>query len=332
MNITNNVSAKCKLKCKYTFNYSLMDLTGKNRGSYLLFIPTNSVQRYDQATYNNKKYNVKEIRIYKKSIHNYGGRKIESELLIIHESVMGTKLTVCIPIKIANGNSITTMDRLVSHMSKLAPSKGGNAGKLELDTFTLNDFIPKKKYLVHSGSSNFPVKGEYIVFKEDSPIYISNVGYNKLSELIEEHSYNKIEKLKFEGFNLLGRFKEGMDHDGNIDVVASEVAATITGEDSNGPDDSYECYTVDEDDGESEKILQSSSPNNSQGLFNDSKSSFNLKGIFYLVEILLFGLAILIIMSGFAFVYKKIFGGGGGGERSMRDLPPLTPQSQTGLV
>ena len=65
MNITNNVSAKCKLKCKYTFNYSLMDLTGKNRGSYLLFIPTNSVQRYDQATYNNKKYNVKEIRIYK---------------------------------------------------------------------------------------------------------------------------------------------------------------------------------------------------------------------------------------------------------------------------
>ena len=333
MNITNNVSAKCKLKCKYTFNYSLMDLTGKNRGSYLLFIPTNSVQRYDQATYNNKKYNVKEIRIYKKSIHNYGGRKIESELLIIHESVMGTKLTVCIPIKIANGNSITMMDRLVSHMSKLAPSKGGNAGKLELDTFTLNDFIPKKKYLVHSGSSNFPVKGEYVVFKEDSPIYISNVGYNKLSELIEEHSYNKIEKLKLEGFNLLGGFKEGMDHDGNIDVVASEVAATITGEDSNGPDDSYECYTVDEDDGESEKILQSSSPNNSQGLFNDSKSSFDLKGILYLVEILFFGLAILIIMSGFAFVYKKIVGGGGGGgERSMRDLPPLTPQPQTGLV
>ena len=333
MNITNNVSAKCKLKCKYTFNYSLMDLTGKNRGSYLLFIPTNSVQRYDQATYNNKKYNVKEIRIYKKSIHNYGGRKIESELLIIHESVMGTKLTVCIPIKIANGNSITMMDRLISHMSKLAPSKGGNAGKLELDTFTLNDFIPKKKYLVHSGSSNFPVKGEYVVFKEDSPIYISNVGYNKLSELIEEHSYNKIEKLKLEGFNLLGGFKEGMDHDGNIDVVASEVAATITGEDSNGPDDSYECYTVDEDDGESEKILQSSSPNNSQGLFNDSKSSFDLKGILYLVEILFFGLAILIIMSGFAFVYKKIVGGGGGGgERSMRDLPPLTPQPQTGLV
>jgi hypothetical protein len=308
-----------------------MDLTGKNRGSYLLFIPTNSVQRYDQATYNNKKYNVKEIRIYKKSIHNYGGRKIESELLIIHESVMGTKLTVCIPIKIANGNSITIMDRLVSHMSKLAPSKGGNAGKLELDTFTLNDFIPKKKYLVHSGSSNFPVKGEYIVFKEDSPIYISNIGYNKLSELIEEHSYNKIEKLKLEGFNLLGRFKEGMDHDGNIDVVASEVAATITGEDSNGPDDSYECYTVDEDDGESEKILQSSTPNNSQGLFNDSKTDNTMKNIMKYVFFVLFSLGVLIIMTGFGLAFKKIVGGGGG-ERSMRDLPPLTPQPQTGLV
>ena len=332
MNITNNVSAKCKLKCKYTFNYSLMDLTGKNRGSYLLFIPTNSVQRYDQATYNNKKYNVKEIRIYKKSIHNYGGRKIESELLIIHESVMGTKLTLCIPIKIANGNSITTMDRLVSHISKLAPSKGGNAGKLDLDTFTLNDFIPKKKYFVHSGSSNFPVKGEYVVFKEDSPIYISNVGYNKLSELIEEHSYNKIEKLKLEGFNLLGGFKEGMDHDGNIDVVASEVAATITGEDSNGPDDSYECYTVDEDDGESEKILQSSTPNNSQGLFNDSKTDNTMRNIMKYAFFVLFSLGVLIIMTGFGLAFKKIVGGGGGGERSMRDLPPLTRQPQAGLV
>lgn len=308
MNITNNV-LKCKLKCKYTFNYSLMDLTGKNRGSYLLFIPTNSVQRYDQATYDNKKYNVKEIRIYKKSIHNYGGRKIESELLIIHESVIGTKLTVCIPIKIANGNSITTMDRLVSHISKLAPSKGGNAGKLDLDTFTLNDFIPKKKYFVHSGSSNFPVKGEYVVFKEDSPIYISNVGYNKLSELIEEHSYNKIEKLKLEGFNLLGGFKEG-----NTVLSKSDVVATITGEDSNGTDDFYECYTADEYDGEFEKSLQSSSPNNSQGFFNDSKSFFNFKGLIYLVEIISIGLAILIIMSVFAFVYKQIFGGGGGGE------------------
>lgn len=328
MNITNNVSAKCKLKCKYTFNYSLMDLTGKNRGSYLLFIPTNSVQRYDQATYNNKKYNVKEIRIYKKSIHNYGGRKIESELLIIHESVIGTKLTVCIPIKIANGNSITTMDRLVSHISKLAPSKGGNAGKLDLDTFTLNDFIPKKKYFVHSGSSNFPVKGEYVVFKEDSPIYISNVGYNKLSELIEEHSYNKIEKLKLEGFNLLGGFKEG-----NTVLSKSDVVATITGEDSNGTDDFYECYTADEYDGEFEKSLQSSSPNNSQGFFNDSKSSFNLKGILYLVEILLFGLVILIIMSAFAFALKKIVGGGGGrGWREPTDVPPVIPQPQIGLV
>jgi hypothetical protein len=126
-----------------------------------------------------------------------------------------------------------------------------------------------------------------------------------------------------------------MDHDGNIDLVASEVPATITGEDSNGngPDDSYECYTVDEDDGESEKILQSSSPNNSQGFFDDSKSSFNLKGILYLVEILLFGLVILIIMSAFAFALKKIVGGGGGrGWREPTDVPPVIPQPQTGLV
>ena len=191
----------------------------------------------------------------------------------------------------------------------------------------------KKKYLVHSASSNFPVKGEYVVFKEDSPIYISNVGYNKLSELIEEHSYNKIEKLKLEGFNLLGGFKEGMDHDGNIDVVASEVAATITGEDSNGPDDSYECYTVDEDDGESEKILQSSTPNNSQGLFNDSKTDNTMKNIMKYAFFVLFSLGVLIIMTGFGLAFKKIVGGGGGrGERSMQDLPPLTPQPQMGLV
>lgn len=321
MNITNNVSGKCKLKCKYSFNYSLMDLTGKNRGSYLLFIPNDS-QRYDQAIYNNNKYKVKEIRIYKKSIHNYGGRKIESELMIIHETNMGLKLNVCIPIKIANGYSITIIDRLVAHMSKFAPSKGGNAGKLNLPTFTLNDIVPKKKYLVHSGNNDFPVRGEYIVFKEDSPIYISSTGYKKLSKLIQEHKYNKIEKLKIEGFSLLGGFKEG-----NENMVASEDVAGVIGEDGEGGDNTfYDCVTVDEDDEEQKKLLVSSTPTDPEGLFNNSENDKKMKEALKIMMHIAFAIFILILMTIFAYGMKKLFGGPSRQTRSsnMLDIPPAT--------
>ena len=292
MNITNNVSGKCRLKCKYSFNYSLMDLTGKNRGSYLLFIPNDS-ERYDQAIYNNNKYKVKEIRIYKKSLHNYGGRKIESELIIIHESKIGTKLNVCIPIKIANGNSITIIDRLVAHMSKFAPSKGGNAGKIDLPTFTLNDIVPKKKYLVHSKSKEFPIRGEYIVFKEENSIYISSIGYKTLSKLIEEHNYNKIGKLKIEGFSLLGGFKEGYE-----DVAESEEPAGSIGQDGDDNNNTfYDCVTLDEEDEEQKELLVSSTPIEPEGLFNNSENDKNMKKGLQIMLYILFGIFILIVMT-----------------------------------
>ena len=66
---------------------------------------------------------------------------------------MGALLNVCIPIKaksvprrkmtfaemVALFNA--ELPTLVTHMAKFAPSQGGSAGKVGLDTFTLNDLI-----------------------------------------------------------------------------------------------------------------------------------------------------------------------------------------------
>ena len=204
-------------------------------------------------------------------------------------------------------------------MSKFAPSKGGNAGKLNLPTFTLNDIVPKKKYFVHSGINDFPVTGEYIVFKEDSPIYISSVGYKILSKLIEEHHYNKIERLKIEGFSLLGGFKEG-----NENMVASEDVAGVIGEDGEGGDNTfYDCVTVNEDD---EEILVSSSPTDSEGSFNNSESDKKMKEAIEIMMIIAFAISILIIMTIFGYVIKKFVETPSRQIRStnMLDIPPAT--------
>jgi hypothetical protein len=349
MNITNNIFGKCKLTCKYSYNYSLMDFNGENKGLYLLFKPIDTEQRYDQAIYNNKKYQVKEMRIYRNSIHNYGGKKVEAELIIVHESNMGALLNVCIPIKaksvprrkmtfaemVALFNA--ELPTLVTHMAKFAPSQGGSAGKVGLDTFTLNDLIPKEKYLVHSRPVNgssviFPLKGEYIVFKEDSAILISDWLYKVMKKIIQENDFNKIEKLQprrqafLEGFTLFGGFKEGnttITNDNNRVVSISEDKATLINEDKDkGVDDSYECYTVDEENKESEYVLQSQPLSNSTSLTDNINSGKFMEDFQYIATMIV----VLMIICGVIKVFFMFVAKIGGApirphEARLRDLP-----------
>ena len=246
MNINNNVSGKCSLKCNYSFNYSLMNLTGQNKKSYLLFKP-NNIQNYDQVIYNNNKYNVTEIRIYNKSLHKFGGKQIFSELQVIHKTLNGKTLNVHIPVKIANGNNITILDQLISFVSDNSPSCNGNGCQLNLSTFTLNDLVPRKKYLVYSLSDN----EEVIVFKQSDGIYISKDGNDKLKLLIEEHKYEDINK------------------DNDINIIASEQSAQIMGED-NDNNILYDCFTVDYD--EEEKYLTSPKEKETTTLYSTNKN------------------------------------------------------------
>tara|TARA_B100000902_G_scaffold357206_1_gene371482 strand:+ start:330 stop:1223 length:894 start_codon:yes stop_codon:yes gene_type:complete len=283
MNINNSISSICEEKCKYTYNYSLIDFIGKNRGNYLSFLPIDG-QQYDKAIYNGDKYRVKEFRIYQKSLHNYGGIKMDAELLIIHEAV-SSKLNVCIPIRITGSNNINILDNIVKFMADGAPNKGGNAGKINmgnLATLTLNDLIPKKTYLVHDGIIDFPLSGEYIVFRQSDPLYISADGYKKLTQIIDEHDYN---------------IYDSKNNDSST-LIKSTYIAELINKDSNGPDDTYECF-LDEGNNTETTLLQNTS-GNSKDMFNNSK--LNLKKIIIMI---ITSISILVFMFLFSFVVSR---------------------------
>lgn len=277
MNINNNVSGKCSLKCNYSFNYSLMNLTGQNKKSYLLFKP-NNIENYDQVIYNNNKYNVTEIRIYNKSLHKFGGQQIFSELQVIHKTLMNEKtLNVHIPVKIANGDNITILDQLISFVSDYSPACNGNGCQINLSTFTLNDLVPRKEYLVYSLSDN----EEVIVFQQSDGIYISEDGSDILKSLIEEHIYEDINKDK------------------DINIIASEQSAQIMGED----DDNnilYDCFTVDYD--EEEKYLTSPKEKETTTLYSTNK---NVEVIINIIIFILCFVIFIYLLISLAKFYKS---------------------------
>ena len=174
INISNNTSNTCDLKCEYSFEYKTTDLVGSNKGEYMSFIP--NAQEPPPVTFNADKYVVSEMRLYQPSLHTFGGMKASGEIVIIHTNVTGKgTLLVCVPIKTGTtiDNAATTLDTLVAQVAKLAPISGSSAGTINLPTFTFGQLVPEKPYYNYVGTLPYsPCNGEYqyIVFPLDNAI------------------------------------------------------------------------------------------------------------------------------------------------------------------
>jgi carbonic anhydrase len=193
INISNNTSNICDLKCEYSFNYQTTDLVGSNKGEYMSFIP--NAQEPPPVTFNSDKYAVSEMRIYQPSLHTFGGVKASGELVIVHNNVTGKgTLLVCIPIKTGTtiNNAATTLDTLVAQVAKLAPTSGSSAGSISLPTFTFGQLVPDKPYYNYVGSLPYsPCNGEYqyIVFSLDNAVPMTTTAFKALSAIIADNTY-----------------------------------------------------------------------------------------------------------------------------------------------
>ena len=78
VNITNNTTSTCDLKCDYSFKYPISNLQVTNRGSYLS-LKTDPAS-VPPVTYNAEQYQVQEIRIFSPSLHTYGGKNADAEM------------------------------------------------------------------------------------------------------------------------------------------------------------------------------------------------------------------------------------------------------------
>lgn len=191
IDITNNHDSTCDLKCKYSFKYPLSNLNITNKGGFIYITPENFND--SPVTYNSNKYNVRGIRLYRKSLHTYGGKNADAELLIIHNNVNGSDiLIVSIPIMVGSSNPKSTaiFDRIISEVAKTANSVGKQTS-LNNVNFTLDQLIPMKPYFSYNGTlpySPFDGTNSYLVFNIDNAISMSSSAFNTFSNIIAESS------------------------------------------------------------------------------------------------------------------------------------------------
>jgi carbonic anhydrase len=187
------VYGKCDLKCDYRFKYTNSASVATNRGDYISLTYDSSAT--SPVVYNSKNYDVKEIRIYTPSLHQYNGKSVEGELIIVHNSNTGARpLLVCIPIKKTNvsSKSANLLTEVINSVANYAPTEGETA-TINLEKLNLNTFVPSKPFFSYTGTDPYQPcggKNDFIVFMPlNGGIDISDGTLRQLQSVIRAHQY-----------------------------------------------------------------------------------------------------------------------------------------------
>jgi carbonic anhydrase len=187
INITKNTDNVCTLKCSYTFGYGTTNLMIQNNADNLSWLVDDT--NIAPVTYNDKSYNVREVRLYYPSLHTYVGQKADAELIISHTNTMSTaNLLVCIPVKVSSSSTaecVAYFDLILAEVAKTAPTLGTQT-VLNLPTFSLDKFVPMKPYYSYTGTLPYsPCNGEYdyVVYNIDNAINISPSAFDVLQQV-----------------------------------------------------------------------------------------------------------------------------------------------------
>jgi carbonic anhydrase len=193
LNIVQNLQTNkiCKLKCAYQFTYPTTTLQIINFGSFLYFMPDETAN--PPVNYNDLNYNVQGCILVQPSVHQYNSNKADAELIIVHATVSGNPLYVCIPIKNSSTSttaSVNFFDMIMSTVSQTASAPGGRT-IFTNSTFSLNKFVPMTPYFAYSGTNMFSTgcrskssKIDYLVYHLDNAITMSPQAFATLKNVI----------------------------------------------------------------------------------------------------------------------------------------------------
>jgi len=179
----NNITNRCDLKCSYNFKYPDCNTTATNNGVYISLTYENGST--PPVMYNNAQYTVYQINMFSPSLHLFNGVKATGELIAVHTPVLGgSELMVCIPF-IQSGDTTSASDlitQVIDEVAKNAP-RNGESTNLNITNFSLQHIIPKKPYVIYSGTYNDNTT-DFIVFPLNAPIPLTQNTLKKLSDII----------------------------------------------------------------------------------------------------------------------------------------------------
>lgn len=188
----------CSVNCQYSFNYGISSLNVTNKGDYLEL----SYDGNNDVTYNGDKYDINDIRIYKKSLNKYNGSYADAELIIHHINNNGKNLLVCIPIK--SNDSKSDSEQMFANIIKHAPTNKNEKSSINMSNYTMNNFVPKASYYVYNGGSlpYLPCTGSYdiLLFSEGSSINMTHSDMKILGNIICEQKNEKIKEINKDNY------------------------------------------------------------------------------------------------------------------------------------
>ena len=176
----------CLNKCAYSFNYGISSCSLKNKGEYLSI-------KYDANSYvvfNGENYTTQEIRIYQPSLHAYDGKRAAAELIVIHTSLVGGNLLVCVPIQAMDASSASSalFDQIVPQI----PPNAGESATVNVKDFTLNSFIPVGAFYSYTATLPYPPcngRYNYVVFNTKTTIAnMTSKTLNKFRDVIASNT------------------------------------------------------------------------------------------------------------------------------------------------
>ena len=182
------VKGKCNIKCIFNFDYhNITSSVATHRGNYISISGFST--NIDDCFYNTSSYIAKEIRIYSPSIHTFNGNKMDAELCIVNNSLIGeTPLLVCIPIQQYNvsNNNTQFFQALIDLVSSKAPIEDESVDISSIPISINNFLVSKKPFYTFDAVEPFQpclTSMHYVVF-EPSTHYIE-INSNTLATLKE---------------------------------------------------------------------------------------------------------------------------------------------------
>ena len=158
INLTNN-SKICEGSCKFQALYENEKIIAQNNNTYIS-VTYESAATAPKAKFNDEEYKVKEIRIFKKSVHKYFNNYAPGEILIIHQNTSKPNqlFIVSMSINISNLSTpgTTQLTALINATSDQAPrsslSANNSSGSEEISPpFEPQIYFDLMKFIVPGG-------------------------------------------------------------------------------------------------------------------------------------------------------------------------------------
>ena len=224
--VKSKIMGPCSLLCDYNHTYGSYTPNATNKGSYLSL---NYSGKADPVTFNNKKYDVQEIRIYQPSLHKYNNKNAAAEMLIIHGG-SGANLIVSVPI--IEGTNTDKGSEELSLILTEANSRTPNESEsvtLSLGALMLGDLVPSRKgFYSYSGTLLYtPCSGsyDYIVYGLESALHVKSSILTNFKKIIDKTECTLHTTPFF--YNKDGANSNGRDDDIYIDCQpANDIGGT----------------------------------------------------------------------------------------------------------